>query len=160
MGFNAARAPHVVHLGAGSTLFPTALRRLHDRLHSSPDDVVAAYGIVERFDTTGPVGLTSHVPWATELLVRGEMIDSIAMFRRDAWLHLGGYGSPTGVEDGWEEYDMWLTVADRGLRADLVGSVVGRSRDLYGPALEIRDVDMASSMVMLRERHPRLPWPS
>ena len=58
------------------------------------------------------------------------------MFRREAWSELGGY--PTADEIyGWEDYDLWLTVAERGLRAELVRSVVGRQRQQ--PRLDAHD---------------------
>ncbi len=161
VGFNAARAPHVLALAAGSTLYPTGLRRLLDGLLDAPSDVVATYGIVEQFDTTGPLGLSSHLPWAAELLVQGTFVDAAALFRRQAWSEMGGYRTPAdGVEDGWEEYDLWLAVAEREMRAEHVGSVVARHRRQPAAMLEISDVDVASTFLILRERHPRLPWPS
>ena len=159
MGFNAARGPYVFALDADNLLYPTGLRRLLDHLADAPADVVAAYGILERFDTTGSVGLTSHLPWDPDLLVHGAFIDAMALFRRSAWLELGGYSTASGLY-GWEDYDLWLTVAERGLRADLVRSIVGRYREQPGSMRKISDVDMASNFVTLRERHPRLPWPS
>ena len=158
-GFHRARAPYVFALDADNMVYPTGLRRLLDHLASAPDDVVAAYGILERFDTTGSLGLTSHLPWDPDLLVHGAFIDAMAMFRREAWLELGGYSTADGLY-GWEDYDLWLTVAERGLRADLVRSIVGRYREQPGSMRKISDVDMASNFVTLRERHPRLPWPS
>ncbi len=161
LGFNTARAPYVFALDADNMLYPTGLQRLIDHLQAAPSDVVAAYGILERFDTTGSVGLTSHLPWDPDLLVQGAYIDAMALFRRDAWMELGGYCVATRrVEGGWEDYDLWLTVAERGLRADLVRSIIGRYREQPGSMRRISDVDMASNFVTLRERHPRLPWPS
>jgi glycosyl transferase family 2/glycosyl transferase family 1 len=159
VGFAAARAPHVFALDADNTLYPTGLRRLLDHLETEPSDVVAAYGIFEGFDTTGSLGLTSHLPWDPDLLVQGVFIDAVAMFRREAWSDLGGYSTADGLH-GWESYDLWLAVAERGLRAELVRSVVGRHREQPGSTPRISDVDMASNFVILRERHPRLPWPS
>ncbi|MEO8266785.1 MAG: glycosyltransferase [Ilumatobacteraceae bacterium] len=158
-GFHRARAAHVFALDADNMLYPTGLRRLLDHLRSAPPDVVAAYGILERFDTTGSVGLTSHLPWDPDLLVHGAFIDAMAMFRRDAWLQLGGYSTADGLY-GWEDYDLWLSVAEQGRRAELVRSIVGRYREQPGSMRKISDVDMASNFVTLRERHPRLPWPS
>ncbi len=161
LGFNTARAPYVFALDADNMLYPTGLRRLIDHLQGAPSDVVAAYGILERFDTTGSLGLTSHLPWDPDLLVQGAYIDAMALFRRDAWMELGGYCVATrSVEGGWEDYDLWLSVAERGLRADLVRSIIGRYREQPGSMRRISDVDMASNFVTLRERHPRLPWPS
>jgi Glycosyl transferase family 2 len=158
-GFGRARAAYVFALDADNLLYPTGLRRLVDHLVSAPSDVVAAYGILERFDTTGSVGLTSHLPWDPDLLVHGAFIDAMALFRRDAWLQLGGYSTADGLY-GWEDYDLWLTAAERGQRADLVRAIVGRYREQPGSMRKISDVDMASNFVTLRERHPRLPWPS
>ena len=158
-GFHRARAQYVFALDADNVLYPTGLRRLRDHLETAPADVVAAYGILERFDTTGSLGLTSHLPWDPDLLVQGAFIDAMAMFRRASWLELGGYSTAEGLY-GWEDYDLWLTVAERNQRADLVRSIVGRYREQPGSMRKISDVDMASNFVILRERHPRLPWPS
>jgi Glycosyl transferase family 2 len=158
-GFHRARAPYVFALDADNALYPTGLRRLLDHLAAAPNDVVAAYGILERFDTTGSLGLTSHLPWDPDLLVHGAFIDAMALFRRQAWLDLGGYSIADGLY-GWEDYDLWLTVAERGQRADLVRSIIGRYREQPGSMRKISDVDMPSNFVRLRERHPRLPWPS
>ncbi len=158
-GFGRARAPYVFALDADNALYPTGLQRLFEHLAEAPGDVVAAYGLLERFDTTGSLGLTSHLPWDPDLLVHGAFIDAMALFRRDAWIELGGYSTADGLH-GWEDYDLWLTVAERGQRADLVRSVIGRYREQPGSMRKISDVDMASNFVTLRERHPRLPWPS
>ncbi len=158
-GFEAARAPYVFALDADSTLYPTALRRLFDCLEAAPSDVVAAYGIIERFDTTGSVGLASHLPWDPDRMVHGEFIDGAAMFRREMWTELGGYSTADEVH-GWEDHDLWLTAAERGLRAEIVRAVVGRRRQHPPSIRKISDVDMASNFVALRARHPRLPWPS
>ena len=71
-----------------------------EHLESAPADVVAAFGILERFDTTGSLGLTSHLPWDPDLLVHGAFIDATAMFRRSSWLELGGDRPPTGCMAG------------------------------------------------------------
>ena len=158
-GFAAARAPYVFALDADNVLYPSGLRVLVEHLDSAPDSVIAAYGILERFDADGSVGLTSHLPWDVDLLVQGAYIDAMALFRRSAWADVGGYHDSPDVY-GWEDYDMWLGAASRGLRADLVTQFVGRYREQVGSMRKISDIDMASNFITLRQRHPRLPWPS
>jgi len=85
-------------------------------------------------------------------------IDGMAMFRRDAWLELGHVQDAQLV--GWDDHDLWLSTAERGQRADLVRSVIGRRREPSEWMRRISDVDRATTFVLLRERHPRLPWPS
>ena len=121
-------------------------------------DVVATYGILERFDTTGSVGSPAifrgiRTCWCTGLHRRDGVVPPVA------WLELGGYPTVDRLY-GWEDHDLWLSIAERGLRADLVRSIIGRRREQPGSMRKISDVDMASNFVTLRERHPRLPWPS
>jgi|CXWL01.1.fsa_nt_gi hypothetical protein len=158
-GFAAARAPYVLALDADNVLYPTGLARLAEHLDKAPDDVVAAYGLLERFDERGALGLTSHLPWDVDLLVHGAYIDAMALFRRESWSELGGYAADDGIY-GWEDYDLWLRAAEHGQRASLVTAIVGRYREQPGSMRKISDIDMASNFVTLRERHPRLPWPS
>ena len=146
-------------LDADNVLYPSGLRVLAEHLDAAPATTVAAYGLLERFDDTGALGLTSHLPWDVDLLVHGAYIDAMAMFRKDAWSNLGGYADNPAVY-GWEDYDLWLSVAERGWRADLVTRVVGRYREQPGSMRKISDIDMATNFVTLRERHPRLAWPS
>jgi Glycosyl transferase family 2 len=158
-GFARALGRYVFALDADNLVYPNAFVALAAHLDETPDDVIAAYGLLERFDERGSIGLTSHLPWDVDLLVRGAFIDAMAMFRRAAWLELGGYADADGVY-GWEDYDLWLAAAERGKRASLITSIVGRYREQPGSMRKISDIDMASNFVTLRERHPRLPWPS
>ncbi len=148
-------------LDAGSTLYPTGLRRLLDGLLAADSDVVATYGLVDRFDTTGSLGLAGHLPWNVDLLVHGEFATTMAMFRREAWSQLGGFSTAVGgIEDGWADDDLWLSAAERGLRAEHVASVIGRHREPLASMLNVATIDTESTFITLRERHPRLPWPS
>lgn len=158
-GFGAARGRHVFALDADNVLYPSGLRVLHDHLDAAPAAVAAAYGILERFDETGALGLTSHLPWDPDLLVHGAFIDAMALWRKAAWQAVGGYTDDDQIY-GWEDYDLWLALAERGERADLVTQIVGRYREQPGSMRKISDIDMEANFVRLRERHPRLPWPS
>ena len=158
-GFGAARGRHVFALDADNLLYPSGLRVLHRHLDAAPTEVAAAYGILERFDETGALGLTSHLPWDPDLLVHGAFIDAMALWRKTAWQAIGGYTDDDQIY-GWEDYDLWLALAERGERADLVTQIVGRYREQPGSMRKISDIDMEANFVRLRERHPRLPWPS
>ena len=158
-GFGAARGRYVFALDADNLLYPSGLRVLHQHLDAAPIEVAAAYGILERFDETGALGLTSHLPWDPDLLVHGAFIDAMALWRKTAWEAIGGYTADDQIY-GWEDYDLWLALAERGERADLVTRIVGRYREQPGSMRKISDIDMEANFVRLRERHPRLPWPS
>jgi glycosyltransferase involved in cell wall biosynthesis len=78
-GFAAARGRYVLALDADNLVYPSAIRVLTAHLDAAQDDVVAAYGLLERFDERGAVGLTSHLPWDVDLLVQGAYIDALAL---------------------------------------------------------------------------------
>ena len=65
------------------------------------------------------------------------------MFRRDSILELGGY-STAGELYGWEEYDLWLSIAEHGQRGELVTSIVGRSA--FGAARLMRSSVMPGAL--------------
>ncbi|HEY4609576.1 MAG TPA: glycosyltransferase family 2 protein, partial [Ilumatobacteraceae bacterium] len=158
-GVATGRADFVFTLDADCSIYPTALRKLLVHLASAPRDVVAAYGILELFDGSGSVGLTSHLPWDPAMLMQTAEIDAMALYRRDEFIELGGFPSAPELH-GWEHHDLWLSLAERGQRAELVRSIVGRRRTRGGQKSTLREVDVASTFVELRARHPRLPWPS
>jgi glycosyltransferase involved in cell wall biosynthesis len=155
----ASRAPFVFTLDADDMIYPTALWRLYETVRAAPPDVVAAYGIVESFDATGSVGLISQLDWDVDLLVRERYLDGMAMYKRQALVDVGGWQPVTELQ-GWEDYDLWLTFAERRQRAAIVRSVIARSRHHPGSLRELAAIDTETSFVTVRERHPRLPWPS
>jgi hypothetical protein len=91
-------------------------------------------------------------------LVKGEFANAVAMFRR-AVVALGGYTTPS-ARQRLGRLRLWLSAAESGLRAELVGSVIGRHREQLASMLNLSEIDIASTFITLRERHPRLPWPS
>ena len=126
----------------------------------APDDVVAAYGILERFDETGSVGVTSHLPWDVDLLVVGRVhrrdgpVASLGA-RRARRLRgtrrrsAGGRTTTCGcAPPGTAPGPSWCRRSSAGYR------------EHAGSMRRISDIDMLESFVILRERHPRLPWPS
>lgn len=158
-GVSAARSPFVLLIRAGDTIYPTALRRLVDCLQAASSDVVAVYGPLEQFDAVGSVGLTNHLDWDVDLLVKESYLDATALYRRQA-LHELGEGPAIAGMAGWEDYDQWLAIAERGWRAESIRSVVGRRHQVEPTERRIVEADIASTFVIARQRHPRLPWPS
>jgi hypothetical protein len=152
------RAPFVLLLRGGDTIYPTALQRLLDCLRAAADDVVAAYGVLEQFDAAGSSGLINHLDWNVEMLVNESYLDATALYRRDALVQVGR--DRRGSMIGWEDYDQWLAIAERGWRAESVRSVVGRCHQIDPAERRIVEADVASTFVIARQRHPRLPWPS
>jgi glycosyltransferase involved in cell wall biosynthesis len=152
-GVAATTAPYVYPLDADDVLAPGALARLADALDADGEAVVA-YGDVEMFGAASNFfdNRESQIdPWLITYL---STIPGTSMVRRDALLEAGGWQLNEG---GYEDWDLWMAFAERGLRG------------VYAPGLQFRyrisaDGRMWSDamskherlLAHVRERHPVL----
>lgn len=116
VGTQIARAPYVFMMDADNLLFSDALRQLFAAITAG--NYIAAYSMLCRFrgNTANRVGLLSHFDFDPQILVQGPYVDAMAMFRRETLLELGGYDNELNQIGwfGWEDYEMWLRIAQRG----------------------------------------------
>jgi hypothetical protein len=150
-----ARAPLTFVLDADNALYRHGLARLAGALGSDPE-ASFAYGIIEGFDGAGPTGLVSYAAWDPERLRVMNYVDAMALVRTQALRALGGYVTDPRLH-GWEDYDLWCGMANRGWRGVSVPEIVGRYRvaqhSMLRSTTQISNVDAFS---VLSERHPRL----
>lgn len=145
-GVRATTAPYVYPLDADDLLVPGTLAVLADALDADPEAKLA-WGDVEIFgDFEGRVaGARSFDPWQ---LTYVSEIPVASLLRRDALLEAGGWQLR-----GYEDWDLWLTFAERGWRGAYVGRPVIRHRQhghrLVASMLATFDEQYAG----LRERH-------
>jgi glycosyl transferase family 2 len=146
-------ASRLLALDADNTLLPGGLARLNAALDAGPA-APAAYGMLIRWSPeAGPVGLLSAKPWHPDALVRSNYIDALALLRRSALDAVGGYTDDLRLH-GWEDYDLWLSFADRDLSPTFVPHAVGRYREHPSSMRTITDVSHDDARLALRERHP------
>ncbi|MBD2257547.1 glycosyltransferase family 2 protein [Pseudanabaena sp. FACHB-2040] len=130
LGLKLARAPYVFILDADNWIYPNCLSVLYGAIAES--DYTAAYGIINRFDSeTGEgIGLLSFYEWSIPDLLHGNYIDAMAMLKRDVLLSLGGYSTELIQYGwfGWEDYDMWLKLANAQQPVKLVPQVLSAYR--------------------------------
>jgi GT2 family glycosyltransferase len=130
VGLEIARGDLVFMLDADNWIYPGCLAALQAELANGR--YAATYGLLQRFDdeTGEPLGLLSMYEWSPSDLVREPYIDAMALFDRQAVLDAGGYAAEL-IEHGWfgwEDYDLWLTLAQAGHQCKLVPRIVGAYR--------------------------------
>jgi glycosyltransferase involved in cell wall biosynthesis len=129
-GLHMARAPFVFILDADNWIYPNCLEVLYEAINES--DCAAVYGIINCFNNkTGEgTGLISSYEWDAEELLSCPYIDAMAMFRKDILLQLGGYSTELMLIawSGWEDYDLWLSLAQAGYTAKLVPQILSSYR--------------------------------
>jgi len=155
-GFAAARADRVMVMDADNHVYPTCLARLSAALDAHPA-AAAAYAILEDFGDQR--GLRSAWAWEPRRLTDYNYIDAQAMWRLDAWRALGGYRGDDDHVFGWEAWDLWLRLADRGGHAVLVAQVLGRYRVQRGSMIALTNLATDDAIDAMRRRYPSLPWP-
>lgn len=150
-----ARAPLLFILDADNQLLPQGLDLLCGALDADPG-AAFAYGLLEAFDATGPVGLRSWMEWSAERLRYGNYVDAMAMIRRDALERIGGYPTDREFERGWEDFAAWVAMADAGLRGIRVPTFVGSYRVDPGSRTTLADIDHSQAWSALLRKYPVL----
>ena len=106
-GFAAAESRFVLPLDADNRLRPDACATLLGRLRAG--DAAFAYPAIAQFGTKSEV--FGAEAFSTLRLQCGNYIDAMALVRKSAWAEAGGYDH---VQYGWEDFDFWCRLAERG----------------------------------------------
>jgi len=126
LGLQLARAPYAFILDADNMVFPRALEQLHATIVS--DNSAAAYSMLCRFQSgqSDREGLLSYFDWDPQMLVEFPYIDAMAMFDREQLIKIGGYDTELYKLGwfGWEDYDLWLRIAEAKLHVSFLPNVL------------------------------------
>lgn len=149
-GVAATSAPYVSALDADDLEAPGALTALADALDADPGSSVA-WGDVQNFGDNAVLRRLGRTldPW---LITYVNELPADAMVRRDALLDAGGWE----LEGGYEDWDLWMALAERGLRGVHVPVVTGWYRVRAARMLGETRQRHGAQVGLLRERHPRL----
>jgi glycosyltransferase involved in cell wall biosynthesis len=131
IGLKLARAPYVFMLDADNWIEPNCLSVLYGQIKSS--DCASVYGKIRTFNNETQEyyfnGLFEK-EWNVAELIRDPYIDAMAMFDKKILLEVGGYSTEL-VEYGWfgwEDYDVWLKLAERNYTVRLVPEILSSYR--------------------------------
>jgi glycosyltransferase involved in cell wall biosynthesis len=149
-GVRETSAPLVYPLDADDGVEPGAIARLADALQADPQAALA-WGDQQLFGDYSLVSPRARTldPWAITY-INGLPVSS--MIRRSDLLLAGGWE----VRGGYEDWDLWMALAERGRKGIHVGGCTHRYR-IHGTRMlsETRSRH-ADQFGLLRERHPRL----
>lgn len=151
-----AQAQYYLNLDPGDTIYPRCLEVLVGTLEGLPDPVFAfplleAFGMTEAFVGSGGDYLLNVFGWEEGRLLHRAPVEGSAMIRSDRLRELGGFAEELEV-GGWEDYDLWCRVADRGWRGQLVPQILGRYRVSPARIERLSDVPPVRALV---DRAPR-----
>ncbi len=149
IGLHVARAPLIFILDADNEIRPDCLLAHYQALAGSEHAMV--FGIINRFDsaTRQSLGTMSHSEWDERELVSRPCIDAMAMIKKDVVLKLGGYSveqTPLSMQ-GWEDYDLWLKLAQAGHSGKMIPQILSDYR-----------VHSASMLQKITPFHHQFAW--
>jgi hypothetical protein len=150
-----ARSPLLLFLDADDALLPHGPARLRDALLADPR-AAFAYGLLAVEGPEGPRGLLNAEPWNPDLLREGNYINALSLVRAEAYRRVGGYHDDGPLEIGWEDYDLWLRMAEAGEHGVQVREQVARYRAHAGSRTVTADEVADDLMTYLRGRYPRV----
>jgi len=113
LGFGEADTLYVLPLDADNRLLPQCAERCLETIRAAR--AAFAYPVIRQFgDSDGVAGGRRYDPLTLTL---GNYIDAMALISKASWAAVGGYENFFG----WEDYDFWCKLAERGLFGTSVG---------------------------------------
>ena len=124
-------------------------------------DVAFAYPMLEVFGLAQEAGtydssyMQDVLGWQPERLRLGNYIDALSMIRVERLRAIGGFAADRRLY-GWEDYDLWCRMAERGWKGQLVAQMLARYRASPGSMVSITNLSKTTAMAAVIERAPRL----
>ena len=148
-----ARADYLFSLDADNGVYPTCLARLAEALDADPD-AAFAYSIVAGRRDGEIVWTMTFEGWNPEQFREGNYIDAMAMLRRGALERVGGWAA--SMVFGWEDFDLWVRLAEAGEHAAFVPQVLAWYRMSDTSMIMGSRVDEVSLWARIRSSAPTL----
>jgi O-antigen biosynthesis protein len=130
VGLSLASSDYVFILDADNWIYPSCLSTLYKEICTSSH--ISVYSTIKKFDnlTNNELGYLSDQEWDINLLIKGPYIDAMALFDKNLVLNLGGYSTELMAIgwSGWEDYDLWLKIAQAGYSCKFVPEILSAYR--------------------------------
>jgi glycosyltransferase involved in cell wall biosynthesis len=152
VGFAAAETAFVLPLDADNRLRPACCEQLLAEARRTGAAFV--YPAIQEFG--GSDGIIGTLPYAPARLIGVPYIDAMALVRVAAWAGVGGY---CDTRLGWEDYDFWCRMAERGMAgAQMPGEPLADYRVHGGSMLRSVTETATAKPRVLAEMAARHPW--
>lgn len=150
-GIRAATGKYILPLDSDDRIAPTYVEKAVGILDTQPE-VGLVYCLVDLFGEKQ--GLWEVAPYSfPEILIEPQIFAS-ALYRKSDWEEVGGYKSD--MIYGWEDYEFWLSLIEKGLKVHRIQEVLFFYRQSEGSMAKLDRTKMLYSFKKLFEHHPKL----
>jgi hypothetical protein len=159
-GIDFARGRFCLMLDADNCVYPRCIETLAGALEANPDKAFAycmleCFGQIDGYLAAGGTPVINHLAWLPDRLRSGNFIDALALIRRERLREVGGYSTDRRLY-GFEDYDLWCTMADRGWHGVHVPEILGRYRTSAVSMAGLMNLSVQEAVGVIVDRHPRL----
>lgn len=155
LGVALARGEYVCCLDCDDEIAERFVEKLAAALDAAPTAAVAYSDMWVFEDGKENEGAVVRAgDWGLERLKRGNVLPCCNLFRKKAWQWAGGYKE---LHPSWEDYDLWLTMAERGWDGVHVAEPLFRYRVKRGEGRNYESQPYAARLrAQLEAYHPGL----
>ncbi len=157
-----ARGRYCLVLDADNEIYPRCLEELVGALDADSDatfayPILETFGAIEHYIARSPgvYALVSHLGWEPRRFRVESYIDALSLIRTHQLRELGGFTTDRRCH-GWEDYDLWCAVAERGWRGRLVPQMLARYRVSPTSMMSLTAFSLTTAIQAMIERHPSL----
>ncbi len=119
------------------------------------ESIGIVYSDFERFGDF-PHMVAKTYDWDLDALLRHNYIPCCCLFRKEAWRKAGGYRNL----GGWEDYDLWIAIAEAGYIGRRVPKRLFHYRQLKNNRAWQSALNSRNLRRMIKEKHPQYIGPS
>ena len=119
IGIEQAQGEYILPLDADDWFFSDYVRKAAQKLDANAQ-LSLVYGLGE---LTGDSAGQWLQPFSLEQVLLEGGTPACSMFRKSAWQEVGGYHDY--MKNGWEDWDFWLSLIERGLQIDSLNNTLG-----------------------------------
>ena len=113
-------------LDADNFIYPSAVNSCLQLTYGCEDKLAVVHPLLSVEAEPGRPdeqrSLVSTASWQRSRLLSGNVVDAMALIRRSAWDDVGGY---THIQYGWEDYDFWCKILEKGYYGVQCPSILG-----------------------------------
>jgi glycosyltransferase involved in cell wall biosynthesis/GT2 family glycosyltransferase len=151
-GFAAAETDYVLPVDADNRLRPGACETL--LAHMMKTEAAFVYPDIQQFGTRHDI--FSSDPYSVLRMQPGNYIDAMALIRKASWAAVGGYDH---IPLGWEDFDFWCRLAERGHFGLSVPEVLAdyrvHAQSMLHTVMRVEENENRRAVELMR-RHPWL----
>jgi GT2 family glycosyltransferase len=144
-------------LDADNALYPEALDQCLKLTRSDLKGLAVVHPLIEVVNDENGAQietLMSEHSWQLNRLIRANHVDAMALIRRSAWEHVGGYQH---LPYGWEDYDFWCNLISHGYFGIVCPQIVATYYEHQTSMLRIHTQrSIRETSRILQKRHPWL----